>query len=75
MTTPNGWNGDALQRNSSRRYPSGRQTDMIILPVVLVLLPTMTIVAMFAWGWRHGTLAESPQERYDRQFAEIVSRI
>lgn len=48
---------------------------MIVVVVVGVLLPLMTILATVAWGWRHGTLIETPQERSDREFEEIVRRM
>jgi hypothetical protein len=48
---------------------------MIVLPVALLLLPSMAILATIAWGWRHGTLSETPQERYDWEFEQIVRRI
>ncbi len=48
---------------------------MIILMVVGILLPSVTILAAIVWGWRHGTLNETAQDRYDWDFERIVSRI
>jgi hypothetical protein len=48
---------------------------MIVLPVALLLLPTVTIVAVTVWGWKHNTLGETTQERYDWEFERIVQRI
>ncbi len=45
---------------------------MIVVPAVLLLLPTVTILAIVAWGWRHGTLSETLQERFDWEFEQIV---
>jgi hypothetical protein len=48
---------------------------MLLLAALLVVTPVLTIVASVAWGWRNGTLAESPQERMDWEFERIVRRI
>ena len=48
---------------------------MIVLVVVGVLLPSAAILVTILWGWRHGTLKETTQERYDWDFEQIVSRI
>ncbi len=48
---------------------------MIVLVIVGALLPAVTILTAVAWGWRHGTLIETPQDRDDWEFERIVSRI
>lgn len=48
---------------------------MVVLIVVCVLLPSLTILASVLWGWKHGTLVETPQDRYDLDFERIVNRI
>lgn len=48
---------------------------MLLVAVILVVAPVLTIVTSVAWGWRNGTLVESPQERIDREFERIVRRI
>ncbi len=48
---------------------------MIVLVLVGALLPSMTILVIILWGWRHGTLRETPQERNDWEFEQIVRRI
>ncbi len=48
---------------------------MIVVVVVSVVLPTVTILVAILWGWRHGTLKETTQERYDWDFEQIVRHI
>jgi hypothetical protein len=52
-----------------------------------MLLPAMAVLSSFvvasvgvivgavAWGWRNGTLGETPQERFDREFDRIARRL
>ena len=48
---------------------------MIVLAVVGVILPAVTILTVVGWGWRHGTLTETRQDRDDWEFERIVGRI
>jgi hypothetical protein len=48
---------------------------VVVVGVIGVLLPFTIILATVAWGWRHGTLSETPQERYDWEFEQIVRRV
>ncbi len=48
---------------------------MLVLVVVGVLIPAVTILSAVVWGAIHGTLAETPQDRYDWDFEQIVRRI
>ncbi len=48
---------------------------MIVLAVVVVLIPAATIVLAVAWGWKHGTLSESPQDLYDWDFERMIEHI
>jgi len=48
---------------------------MIVLVLVSALLPSMIILVIILWGWRHGTLRATPQERNDWEFERIVRRI
>lgn len=46
--------------------------------VVLASLVATSLAVMafaVAWGWRNGTLAETPQERYDHEFERIAARL
>lgn len=47
---------------------------MLLLATLLVVLPVLTIVSSLAWGWKHGTLTESAQDRCDWEFEKIVRR-
>ena len=47
---------------------------MFVVAVVGVLLPSAVIVTIPAWGWRHGTLIETGQERDDWEFEKIIRR-
>lgn len=47
----------------------------VVIGVIGVLFPSTIILATVAWGWRHGTLSETPQERYDWDFEQIVRRL
>jgi len=47
----------------------------VVVGVIGVLFPLTIILATVAWGWRHGTLSETPQERYDWDFEQIVRRV
>ncbi len=48
---------------------------MIVVAIVGVLLPSIAILVATLWGWRHGTLFETAQDRYDWDFEQIVRRI
>ncbi len=45
---------------------------LVIMALGSVSTATAIIGAVVLWGYRHGTLRESDQERYDRRFADIV---
>jgi hypothetical protein len=47
---------------------------MLIVPF-LVIAAFAIVVTAFAWGWVNGTLVETPQERVDYQFEQIVQRL
>ncbi len=47
---------------------------MLAIPF-LVFTAFIIILGVLAWAWANGTLAESPQERIDRQFDLIVRRL
>lgn len=47
---------------------------MIVVAVFGLIIPVVMILAMVAWGWKHGTLSETEQERYDLTFEGIVER-
>jgi hypothetical protein len=41
----------------------------------LVATSIGVIVGTFAWRWRNGTLKETAQERFDREFDRITQRL
>ena len=46
------------------------------LVIPLIVFGSLTIVlATVIWGWANGTLGETPQERIDHQFENIVRRL
>lgn len=47
---------------------------MIVLVFIGVIIPTAMIVAAVLWGWKNGTLTETPQDRYDWDFEQLVAR-
>ena len=47
---------------------------MLLIPFLVFTAFTIMLGAL-AWGWAHGTLVESPQERIDHQFELIVRKL
>lgn len=47
---------------------------MLLIPF-FVITAFAIILGALAWGWAHGTLVETPQERIDHQFELIVRRL
>ncbi len=45
---------------------------LVIMALGSVSTAATIIGAVVVWGYRHGTLRESDQERYDRRFADIM---
>ena len=41
----------------------------------LVVTSVGIMAGAFAWGWRNGTLRETVQERYDREFERIARHL
>jgi hypothetical protein len=40
----------------------------------LVITSLVIMAGAVSWGWRNGTVRETAQERYDREFERIVRR-
>ena len=47
---------------------------MILIPIVVFAAFAIALGAV-VWAWANGTLVETPQERIDRQFDQIVRHI
>jgi hypothetical protein len=47
---------------------------MLLIPI-LVFTAFAIVLGALAWGWAHGTLAETPQEQVDHQFELIIRRL
>ena len=47
----------------------------MVLPLALGLIAIAVVVFALVWGWRHGTLRSTEQERIDFEFARIVRRL
>jgi hypothetical protein len=47
---------------------------MLLIPFV-VFIAFSIVLGAFVWGWANGTLGETPQERFDRQFELIVRQL
>ncbi len=67
----------AFQRHATRTSTYELRTHrqaMIVVAVVGLIIPLVIILSSVAWGWKHGTLSETEQERYDEAFMEVVRR-
>ena len=48
---------------------------MLFIISSLVSIAVLVQVAVVVWGWANGTMHESPQEKVNAQFEEIVRRV
>lgn len=48
---------------------------MLLVIPFLVFTAFAIVLATVAWAWANGTLGETPQERFDRQFESIVRQL